>query len=87
MASENQTPNRVADAAELLGRFTASQLIVDKGWDTTPDEDLANNRAAVIAAQILAVASQAERIADSQERIATALEWIVSMFEEKAVSL
>ncbi len=70
MASENQeAPNRVADAAELLAQFCeTTDLIVDNAaWR---GEWLgADNRAAIIAAQLLAVASATERIAIALESL------------------
>jgi len=68
MADENH-PNRVADAAEFLKRFfKRGQHIVGRGPGVQYNDD---DRAAVIAAQLLAIASQLERIGDALEVIAT----------------
>ena len=58
-------PNRVADAATLFARFcTGADYIVNS--DMHNDDDInANDRTAVIAAQLLAIASQLERIGDA----------------------
>jgi hypothetical protein len=63
-------PNRVADAAELLVRFSkhAGGQIVSRGGHQLDD----NDRTTVIAAQLLACASQLERIGDILELMITA---------------
>jgi hypothetical protein len=56
-------PNRVADAAALLAKFAARDgLLVGRGAGIQFNDD---DRAAVIAAQLLAVASQLERVGDA----------------------
>lgn len=67
------TPNRVADAAELLEKFILRQDWIVAEIDSG-NEDAADDRAAVIAIQLLAIASQLERIGDAQERSAVATE-------------
>jgi hypothetical protein len=59
----DDAPNRVADAAALLAKFCARDgLLVARGSGPQLTDD---DRAAVIAIQLLACASQLERIADS----------------------
>lgn len=65
-----QQVNRVADAAELLRRFCDSPDLLIPLANPNDSDDLADNRAVLIAVQLLAIASQAERIADALDRLA-----------------
>ncbi len=77
MASENQeAPNRVADAARLLERFVGGEGYIVDGTTRVADDvrtsfdwATSDDRAAVIAAQLLAVASATERIAIALESL------------------
>ncbi len=71
MAEENQTSNRVADAAELLELFIAGDLVTDKSNRENMDAEnvWADDRAAIISIQLLAVASATERIAIALESL------------------
>jgi UDP-N-acetylmuramoylalanine-D-glutamate ligase len=63
---DTKAPNGVADAAALLEKFCGpGSLWLIAGGDEENDIDNADNRAALISAQLLAIAMQAERIADS----------------------
>ena len=69
MASEIQTPNRVADAAELLHQFIVGEDPIVASEPRTPAAIMNDDRAAVIGVQLLAIASQAERIADALDAL------------------
>ncbi len=73
--STTEQPNRVADAASLLDKFIKRNdgFIVDKASNGDAD-DFGDDRAAVIAAQLLAIASEMERMMSVLERIAAVLE-------------
>ena len=65
--STTEQPNRVADAARLLEKFCAGTDFIMTYGDGEDDNDIADNRAALIAVQLLAIATQLERIADALE--------------------
>lgn len=83
--STQPTPNSVADAAALLAKFcslTDNWIIsqphtsLEDGVPEFSPEEYADDRAALIAAQLLAIATQLERLADAQERNVVATEAI-----------
>ena len=70
ISTTEQQPNRVADAAEMLQRFIDGEGMIVTREDTivSPvDVEYADERAAIISIQLLAIASQLERIADALE--------------------
>ena len=66
-STQADNPNSVASAAELLAKFCARDgLLVSRGAGPQLTDD---DRTAVIAAQLLAIATQLERVADGLDAL------------------
>jgi hypothetical protein len=76
-----RNPNSAESAGEMLASFIRGYMHLDYPAEHCgQDNHYADERTAVLAAQLLSIATSAERLADAMERIAGALDGAGSQF-------